>query len=260
MKKEKQIFVHLCFLVAICSLLTPVSGFGGALEGTLKMDRILGEPHDIVIHPVQHASFVIVSGQKIVYVDPVGSGELYSNFPKPNLILITHTHGDHLDQDTILKIKGERTVIVGPVDVEKQLPGIQVMRNGETAIKAGLKIEAVAMYNMTKGRLKFHPKGRGNGYVVTIHTKRIYISGDTEDVPEMKTLTRIDAAFVCLNLPFTMDEVQAASAVLAFKPKVVYPYHYRGKKEGQPFFHDVDKFTRLVSGNKGITVRHLKWY
>ena len=112
------------------------------------------------------------------------------------------------------------------------------------------------MYNLTEDRKKFHTKGRGNGYVVTMGGKRIYISGDTEDIPEMRGLKDIDAAFVCMNLPYTMDVDHAAAAVLAFKPKIVYPYHYRGAKE----MSDVEKFKTLVSKDKSIEVRPLKWY
>ena len=112
------------------------------------------------------------------------------------------------------------------------------------------------MYNLTEERKNFHTKGRGNGYVVTLGGKRVYVSGDTEDIPEMRALKDIDAAFVCMNLPYTMDVDHAADAVLAFKPKIVYPYHYRGK-EGMS---DVEKFKTLVSKEKAVEVRLLKWY
>ena len=112
------------------------------------------------------------------------------------------------------------------------------------------------MYNTTPDRLQYHEKGRGNGYVVTLDDKRIYISGDTEDIPEMRKLKNIDYAFVCMNLPYTMTVEQAASAVSEFKPKVVFPYHYRGK-EGMS---DIEKFKKMVSADSDIEVRFLDWY
>ena len=127
-----------------------------------------------------------------------------------------------------------------------------MLANGETKSVAGVSIEAVPMYNLTADRLKYHNKGRGNGYVVMVGGKRVYISGDTEDIPEMRALKNIDVAFICMNLPYTMTEEQAASAVREFKPKIVYPFHYRGS--------DVEKFKRLVGEDSGVEVRLRDWY
>jgi L-ascorbate metabolism protein UlaG (beta-lactamase superfamily) len=127
-----------------------------------------------------------------------------------------------------------------------------VLANGETKSVKGVSIEAVPMYNTTPERLQYHTKGRGNGYVVTLGGKRVYISGDTEDIPEMRALKNIDVAFVCFNLPYTMTEEQAASAVRDFAPKIVYPYHYRGS--------DIAKFKKLVGNDAGIEVREGSWY
>ena len=125
-----------------------------------------------------------------------------------------------------------------------------VMANREKKEVAGIQVEAVPMYNLTEERLRYHQKGRGNGYLVTLGGKRIYISGDTEDIPEMRALKDIDAAFVCMNLPYTMTEEQAASAVKEFQPEIVYPYHYRGS--------DMEKFKELVG--EAAEVRVLDWY
>ena len=124
--------------------------------------------------------------------------------------------------------------------------------NGETKSLLGLTVEAMPMYNTIPERTKFHPKGRGNGYVLTFADKRVYLSGDTEDIPEMRALKNIDVAFICMNLPYTMTPEQAAGAVREFRPKIVYPYHCRGS--------DLDKFKRLVSEVNGVEVRLRDWY
>ena len=245
-------------LASTVILLPMVFIISSATAGTV--DRIESSAGDIMIHPVTHASIVITTKNKSIFVDPVGEASLYKSFPKPDLILLTDIHGDHLNPATIQAVKTDMTLIVGPKAVADKLTGVTVIQNGDRSIRAGIVLEAVPMYNITKERKKFHPMGRGNGYIMTLNSKRIYISGDTEDIPEMKNLKNIDAAFVCMNLPYTMDETRAASAVLAFKPGIVYPYHFRGKKEGQPFFHDVKKFKSIVDANKAIDVRLLNWY
>ena len=203
--------------------------------------------------PITHATFVLQSGSTTVYVDPVGDASAFSGFPAPDLILITHIHGDHLAPELVATLKQPKTQIIGSPTVIEKLGYGETIRNGETTEAAGLKIEAIPAYNTTTERLKFHPKGRDNGYVLSKTGTRLYISGDTEDIPEMRALKDIDIAFVCMNLPFTMTVEQAASAVNAFKPGVVIPYHYRGK----PDVSDIDAFERLVTTSK---VRKLKWY
>ena len=205
------------------------------------------------ITPIKHASFVLQAGSTTVYVDPVGAAEDFSGFPPPDLILITHIHGDHLAPELVATLKQENTRIIGPPTVIEQLGYGKVIKNGETTEAVGLKIETIAAYNTTTERLKFHPKGRDNGYVLSKEGERLYISGDTEDIPEMRALQDIDIALICMNLPFTMTVEQAASAVNEFKPGVVIPYHYRGK----PDMSDIDAFERLVTTSK---VRKLKWY
>ena len=134
---------------------------------------------------------------------------------------------------------------------------IVVINNGETKDMTSFSLEAIPMYNLRKEALKFHQKGRGNGYVLTVDGERLYFSGDTEDIPEMRSLKNIDRAFVCMNLPYTMTVESAASAVLEFKPKQVYPYHYRGGGE----FSDVTKFKSIVNhGDASIEVVQLNWY
>src|SRR5438034_11387988 len=167
---------------------------------------------------------------KTIYADPVGGGKRFDGLPKPDLILVTDIHGDHLDAGTLEAIAGGAT-IVAPAAVAEKLPEklrkqTTVLANGETKTVAGVNVEAVPMYNLTADRLKYHNKGRGNGYVVMVGGKRVYISGDTEDIPEMRALKNIDVAFICMNLPYTMTEQQAASAARECKHKMAYPYHY----------------------------------
>lgn len=202
--------------------------------------------------PIRHATFVIETSDAVIYVDPVGDIKEFDGLTSPDIILITHDHGDHLNADVIKSLKNDKTIIIVPKAVFNELGYGEILNNGEIKTIKNVNIEAIPMYNTTEGRLNYHPKGRGNGYVATADGKRIYISGDTEDVKEIRELKNIDYAFVCMNLPYTMSVEQAASAVLDFKPKVVYPYHYKGS--------DVEKFKELVSVNKNIEVRLIDWY
>jgi len=211
---------------------------------------------DIKFHPIKHATFVIQSKAATIYVDPVGDPKLFDNYPKPDIILITHIHRDHLNKEVVDNIKRPDTLIICTKDAETQLKEGKILNNGESLNHHGIIIEAIPAYNLTPERLKFHPEGRGNGYLISISGKQIYISGDTEDIPEMKSLENIDYAFVCMNLPYTMAESQAASAVLTFKPKVVFPYHYRGKNG----FSNIDKFKTTVEKAGYTKVKLLTWY
>ncbi len=180
----------------------------------------------------------------------------------PDLIIITDIHGDHLDLETLKSIHTDKAIFIAPEAVAEKLPPIYhknliVLNNNETTEQLGIKIKALPMYNLPDIPNSKHPKGRGNGYILTIENKQIYISGDTEDINEMRNLKNIDVAFVCMNLPYTMDIHQAASAVLEFKPKIVYPFHYRGK----PDMSDVQVFKKLVNDkNPNIEVRLRNWY
>lgn len=216
----------------------------------------------LVIHPVQHASMVLYADTKTIYIDPVGGAELYQQYRKPDYILITDIHGDHMDSKTIEAVKTNATVLVAPGAVAEQLnladtSRTRILSNGQESEYHGIRIKAVPMYNLPEDASSRHVKGRGNGYVLTIGGKRIYISGDTEDIPEMRNLKNIDIAFVCMNLPYTMDIKQAADAVLEFKPRIVYPYHFRG----QNGLSDVESFRNMVNKkDPNIEVRLRNWY
>jgi L-ascorbate metabolism protein UlaG (beta-lactamase superfamily) len=228
-----------------------------ALAQSLAGDSLATANGPLIIHPVNHASFVMSWNGKVIYVDPVGGADLYKGLPRPNLILITDIHGDHLHAPTLEGLMGPGTRIVAPAAVRDLLPpglqtAVSLLANGDKAVVDGVSLEAIPMYNLTEERLRYHTKGRGDGYVLTLGGKRIYIAGDTEPTPEMLALKAIDVAFVPMNLPFTMTPEQAATAVRTFKPKVVYPYHYRGS--------DVDAFARLVGTDAGVEVRLRPWY
>ncbi len=211
---------------------------------------------DISFIPIKHATFVIKTKLTTIYVDPVGDVQAFKKFSQPDIILITDIHRDHLAPNIVGSLKQKETIVIGPQAVVERLKYGEILNNGENKTINDINIEAIPMYNLTAERLKYHKKGLANGYVITLNKKRIYISGDTEDIREMRSLKNIDYAFVCMNLPYTMTVDQAASAVLEIKPAVVIPYHYRGK-EG---FSDIERFKSLVSKNKDIKVKLLNWY
>jgi len=207
---------------------------------------------DLKITPIQHATMMLQAGGQTIHVDPA-MGNL-DGMPPADIILLTDIHGDHLSAPLVNKVKKGSTMILGPDAVAKELPGVTVIKNGETKKVGAWTIEAVPMYNTKRGPSPgtlYHDKGRGNGYVITYGGTRVYISGDTEGIPEMRALKNIDVAFVCMNLPYTMPPDEAAEAVKAFKPKVVYPYHYMGS--------DLKVFENALKGS-GVEVRIRDWY
>jgi len=249
-------------LAIVCAVLLAVAVSAPAWAETgLPKDTLTSSDGEIVIHPIHHATFVVEWNGTTVYVDPVGGAEAFAAYQRPDLILITHVHGDHTSADTVAGTSTDSTTIVAPKTVAEILGEvrgeIELVAPGGSLETDGIGIEAIPAYNLTENRLAFHPRDRGdNAYVVTLGGTRIFISGDTEGVPEMRALEKIDAAFVCMNLPYTMDVDQAADAVLDFAPTVVYPYHFRGK-DGMS---DLDRFTELVAADPAIEVRRLTWY
>ncbi|MDX1362642.1 MBL fold metallo-hydrolase [Arenibacter latericius] len=217
---------------------------------------------DIQISPIEHASAVLIMDDVTIYIDPVGEIDSYDDVPEPDLILITDIHGDHFSLETLEALNTQNSKIILPQAVaekmpEKYTPQLDILDNGDHKVRFGITIEAIPMYNLREEAKDFHPKGRGNGYVISKNEERIYFSGDTEDIPEMRALSQIDKAFICMNLPYTMDIESAAEAVLEFRPKQVYPYHYRGN----PDVSDVSLFKKIInSENPDIEVVQLDWY
>jgi L-ascorbate metabolism protein UlaG (beta-lactamase superfamily) len=217
----------------------------------------------IKIKPISHASMVLEWDGEVIYTDPTGGAQAFVGQPSASIILVTDIHGDHLSTSTLASLAvGVTNKIVAPKAVADLLPEnlknkTTVMANGETIEMEGFKIEAVPMYNVPESATAPHTKGRGNGYVVERNGERVYVAGDTANTPEMRALKEIDLAFVPMNLPYTMGVEEAAQAVLAFKPKRVTPYHYRG----QNGLSDINKFKELVNaGDSGIQVELLNFY
>jgi L-ascorbate metabolism protein UlaG (beta-lactamase superfamily) len=223
---------------------------------------------ELRVSPVSHATFRLeFPDGPTVWIDPVaqdGSVAPLEALGPADVVLVTDIHGDHLDPAGIAAVRTEQTTIIAPAAAAEQLAGsapdlaVTRLANGESTEAAGITVTAVPMYNLTRGPAEgqlFHEKGRGNGYLLDIGDTRIYVSGDTACTEEMRALTEVDVAFVCMNLPYTMPPEEAAACVTAFAPDVVYPYHYRGT-EG---LSDLDAFAGPVEA-AGIEVRRLDWY
>ena len=240
--------------VVLVSLLTFSLGFA---QLNNDPDRIETEQGDLVIHPVLHGTVIFEWNGQTVCMDPWGSANLYDEKPAPDVILITHPHGDHLSPEALASLNTTNTSFYVPQAVADEMPEeylaqTTVISNGESMEYEGITINAVPMYNLPEEGAR-HAKGWGNGYVLSMGGKDVYVSGDTEGIPEMRNLEGIDVAFVCMNLPYTMDINQASDAVLDFEPTIVYPYHHRGQ--------DIEEFKKLVdAGNKDIEVRLKNWY
>ena len=264
---------------------TAISTTCGAQKNGLSGDQVATDNGVLTIHPIHHATFVMQWSGKTIYVDPVGGGKLFAALPKPDLVLVTHIHSDHFDPATLEVVvpAGGRTVLVAPKTVAEKIPEtlrgkavVKVLANGEKTMAAGMAVEAVPAYNTTPGNEKFHPKGRDNGYVLTggekgfkkgpgkqdefyhpMGGKRVYIAGDTEDTAEMRALKLIDVAFLPMNLPYTMSVEKAADAIRQFRPKIVYPYHYRSQDGTKA---DFGQLRKLVGRDSGVEIRVREWY
>ncbi|MHA6247914.1 MBL fold metallo-hydrolase [Pontibacter sp. CAU 1760] len=225
-------------------------------------DQIKTNKGELTVQPIAHATMVLKWDNKTIYVDPTGGAEAFSGMAKPDMILITDIHGDHMDAKTLDALPTQGAKLVVPQAVADKLPEkyqaqTVIVRNGEEITLAGISINGVPMYNLPESADAMHTKGRGNGYVLRFGNKNVYISGDTEGVPEVRKLKNIDVAFLSMNLPYTMDVDQAASTTLDFKPKIIYPYHYRGKNG----LSDVESFKKQVNEKKkNIEVRLKNWY
>ena len=231
--------------VVLCLLVMPA-----AHGKSFEEDVIPTSAGDLKITLLGHGTLMFTFGGKIIHVDPFSQVADYSQLPKADLILVTHDHGDHLDLDVIEAIEKDGTELVLTKTCHEKANRGKVMENADVATVVGLQIEAVPAYNLVHkrdGGQPFHPKGVGNGYVITFGDKRVYVAGDTENTPEMKGLKDIDVAFLPMNLPYTMTPEMVADAAKAFQPKILYPYHFGST--------DTDELLALMKDEKGIEVR-----
>ncbi|MGA9293992.1 MAG: MBL fold metallo-hydrolase [Ignavibacteriaceae bacterium] len=215
-----------------------------------EKDTISTSEGNLIITFIGHASLVFNYNNLVIHVDPFSRLADYSSLPKADLILITHEHGDHCDPEAVKQIRTENTDVVLTEACKGKISGGIVMKNGDVKTVKGIKIEAVPAYNIVHKRDNsepFHPKGTGNGYVIHFGDKKIYVAGDTENIPEMKDLKNIDIAFLPMNLPYTMTPEMVADAAKSFMPRILYPYHY-GETE-------VSKIVDLMKDTKGVEVR-----
>jgi len=228
----------LCFTI-------PVMG-----QEQFEKDVIETSAGELEITFIGHGTLMFQFDGKVIHVDPWSRLADYSKLPKADIILLTHHHGDHLDAAAIKELRSESTVVVLTELCAGTVKGGVVMKNGDEQTVMGIDVLSVPAYNLVHKRDNgevYHPKGEGNGYVLTFGDTRVYIAGDTENTPEMKTLKNIDYAFLPMNLPYTMTPEMVADAVNAFKPKVLYPYHY-----GET---DTAKIIDLLKSTKGTEVR-----
>jgi len=215
-------------LLVLVTILVVVA-FAVAAEEDYEADIIKTSAGDLEITFIGHGTLMFTFGGKVIHVDPVSRMADYAKLPKAHVILVTHEHGDHFDPKALEVLRTERTVLVLTQTCAERIEGGLVMNNGDVKTIEGLKIEALPAYNIVHTRSEgrpFHPKGIGNGYVITFGDTRVYVAGDTENIPEMKELKGIDVAFLPMNLPYTMTPEMVAEAAKAFKPRILYPYHF----------------------------------
>lgn len=215
-----------------------------------ETDIIKTSDGDLKITFIGHGTLMFAFDQQIIHVDPFSKVADYSKLPKADVILITHEHFDHLDLKALEQIRTEKTKVVLTAACSKQVKNGIIMKNGDVQTVNGLKIESIPAYNLVHKRdngQPFHPKGVGNGYIITFGDRRVYVAGDTENIPEMKSLREIDCAFLPMNLPYTMTPEMVADAAKAFQPKILYPYHFGNT--------DTSKLLTLLQDQKEIEVR-----
>ena len=237
-------------LLLFINLLSAVMVVIALAREKFETDIIKTSAGDLKITFLGHGTLMFNFGGKVIHVDPYSDVADYNSLPKAQIILLTHEHRDHLDLKALNAIRTEKTVVVLTEACAKRVQGGVVMKNGDMKTVEGLKIEAVPAYNIVHKRdtgQPFHPKGAGNGYIVTFGDKRVYVAGDTENTPEMKALKNIDIAFLPMNLPYTMTPEMVTDAAKAFKPKILYPYHF-----GET---DASKVVSLLKGTPEIEVR-----
>jgi L-ascorbate metabolism protein UlaG (beta-lactamase superfamily) len=250
-KRDRYIFSAAALLASLLTLTSHLR----ADSSNHQSDVIQTSRGELRVTPIYHGSVMLEFGGKVIHVDPWSKGD-FTGFPQADLIVITHTHQDHLDRTMVDKLKKPGTIIVGPpavIDTLNCAPacGIaEAISDSEKKTAMGIDIEGVPMYNLVFGSgpgKPYHHKGVGSGYVLNFGDTRVYLSGDTECTPEMKALKNITVAFLAMNPPRTETPLEAAECAKAFKPKIVYPYHYRGSKP--------EDFAAALKDTPGIEVR-----
>lgn len=240
-------------LIIILTFFILTLSYSAAAQETFEEDIIKTSSGELKITFIGHGTLMFSFNNKVIHVDPVSREADYSKLPKADLILITHEHGDHLDIKAVSILRTEKTVLAYTESCAGQLKEVQggnIMKNGDSLTLIGLPLKAVPAYNIVhkrEGGNPFHPEGVGNGYVITFGDKNVYVAGDTENTPEMKQLKDIDIAFLPMNLPYTMTPEMVADAVRAFKPNILYPYHYGNT--------DTSIIVNLLKDAKDIEVR-----
>ncbi len=235
---------------ALPMLISALLAVPAAAQETFEKDVVRTSGGELEIYFIGHGSLLFTFKGRNIYLDPYSRLADYSKLPKADLLLITHEHQDHLDPAAIGRIRTPDTKVVLTEKCLEKVSDGMVMKNGDVQTAMGIRIEAVPAYNIIHKRdngQPFHPKGQGNGYVLTFADKRVYIAGDTENTPEMKALRNIDIAFLPMNLPYTMTPEMVADAALALRPKILYPYHYGDT--------DISRIVALLKGSKDIDVR-----
>jgi len=216
-------------LKVVLTLITTAMAFQVKSQNLPASDQIVTAAGNIELHFIGHGSLMFKMNNMIIYIDPVRSSGNYDNLPAGDIILVTHEHYDHLDTDLIDDLKKNGTVILCNGAAAAKIAGAKSMKPGDVQSIGNIIVEAVSAYNIVNERAPgqpFHPKGAGVGYIVNYGGKKIYVAGDTENTPEMKSLKNIDIAFLPMNLPYTMTPQMVADAAKAFKPKILYPYHF----------------------------------
>jgi len=240
--------MRFAIVLIICILVNKIS------LAQFQKDSFQSEKGELTITFIGHGTLMMEFNGKVIHIDPVGMYADYAALPKADLALITHHHGDHLDPAAIDKIRKSGMEIVLTAVCQPKLPEGKILKNGESGTFSGILVEAVPAYNIKHERgpgQPFHPKGEGNGYILNFGNFRVYVAGDSENTPEMKALKDIDVAFLPMNLPYTMTPEMVADAAKAFKPKVLYPYHFGDT--------DTGKLTELLKEEKiEVRIRNLK--
>jgi L-ascorbate metabolism protein UlaG (beta-lactamase superfamily) len=242
---ERSKVMRVIFILMIVVLFTHP-----AITQSFEKEIINTSKGELEITFIGHGTLMLNYDGKFIHIDPFSRLADYAKLPKADVIFLTHHHGDHLDSKALKHVRTKNTIVILTEICAKKVEGGIIMKNGDVQNVMGIKVEAVPAYNLKYKRENgevYHPKGEGNGYVLTFGNKRIYIAGDTENTPEMKLLEHIDYAFLPMNLPYTMTPEMVVDAAKAFKPKVLYPYHY-----GET---DTSRIIELLKNNKDIKVR-----